>query len=69
MIFKVLYQERVAEVSVREKTKSLYVEANSEMEVRQKLASRPYNIEFVLPVEGAYLEYEKQSENYIVENI
>ncbi|UTW69134.1 DUF1447 family protein [Anaerobacillus sp. HL2] len=59
MIFKVLFQERLVEVPVREKTKSIYVEANSEMEVRQKLATRNYNIEFILPVEGECLEYEK----------
>lgn len=69
MIYKVLYQDTVLEAAVREKTNSLYFEADSEMEVRKKLASRAYNIEFVLPVEGAYLEYEKQSENYKVENL
>jgi DNA-dependent RNA polymerase auxiliary subunit epsilon len=69
MIYKVLFQETVLEASVREKTQSIYIEASSEMEVRKKLASRAYNIESVLPVEGAYLEYEKQSENFIVENL
>ncbi|MCT8139100.1 DNA-dependent RNA polymerase auxiliary subunit epsilon family protein [Anaerobacillus sp. CMMVII] len=69
MIYKVLYQERLIEVPVREKTQSLYVEASSEMEVRQMLAQRPYNIEFVLPVDGDYLEYEKQNENFKVENV
>lgn len=69
MIYKVLFQERLTEVPVREKTKSLYIEANSEMEVRKSLASRAYNIEFVLPVEGEYLEYEKQNENFKVENL
>ncbi|QOY34303.1 DNA-dependent RNA polymerase subunit epsilon [Anaerobacillus isosaccharinicus] len=69
MIYKVLYQDTVLEAAVREKTNSLYFEADSEMEVRKNLASRAYNIEFVLPVEGAYLEYEKQSENFKVENL
>ncbi len=69
MIYKVLYQERLAEVPVREKTKSMYIEASSEMEVRQKLASRAYNIEFVQPVDGEFLEYEKLNENFKVENL
>ncbi|RXI98171.1 DUF1447 family protein [Anaerobacillus alkaliphilus] len=69
MIYKVLFQERVTEVPVREKTKSIYVEASSEMEVRKKLASRAYNIEFVQPVENEFLEYEKQNENFKVEII
>jgi DNA-dependent RNA polymerase auxiliary subunit epsilon len=69
MIFKVLYQERLTEVPVRENTKAMFLEAESEMEVRKKLASREYNIEFILPVEGDYLEYEKQNENYKLETI
>lgn len=69
MIFKVLYQERLTEVPVRENTKSMFLEAESEMEVRKKLASREYNIEFILPVEGDYLEFEKQNENYKLETI
>lgn len=69
MIFKVLYQEKLTEVPVREKTTCLYVEANSVMEVRQKLATRSYNIEFILPVEGAFLDYEKQNENFNLENV
>ncbi|OIJ18711.1 hypothetical protein BKP45_15615 [Anaerobacillus alkalidiazotrophicus] len=69
MIYKVLFQEKITEVPVREKTQSIYVEASSEMEVRQKLASKVYNIEFVLPVTGEYLEFEKQNENFKVENI
>lgn len=69
MIYKILYQEKIGEVPVREKTKAMYIEADSEMDVRQKLASREHNIEFVLPVEGAYLEYEKQNENFQLETI
>jgi DNA-dependent RNA polymerase auxiliary subunit epsilon len=69
MIYKVLYQEFLTEVPVREKTNSIYVEASSEMDVRKKLASRNYNIEFILPVDGEYLVYEKLNENFNVENI
>lgn len=35
MIFKVLYQEVPDEVPVRERTKSLYIEAESVREVRK----------------------------------
>jgi len=66
MIFKVYFQEDKTQVAVREKTKTIYLEANSEKDVRTKLADRPYNIEFVTPVTGAFLEYEKQNEDYKV---
>ncbi len=69
MVYKVLFQELISEAPVRENTKSIYIEANSEMDVREKLASKSYNIEFVLPVDGVYLEYEKQNENFKLENI
>ena len=66
MIFKVYYQEKITEVPVRERTNTLYIEATTEGEVRSKLKDRPYNIEYVSPLDGAFLEYEKQSENYKV---
>ncbi|MBO1510591.1 DNA-dependent RNA polymerase subunit epsilon [Metabacillus bambusae] len=66
MIFKVYYQDKITEVPVRERTNTLYIEATTEGEVRSKLKDRPYNIEFVSPLDGAFLEYEKQSENYKV---
>lgn len=66
MIFKVYFQDKISEVPVRERTNTLYIEASTEGEVRSKLKDRPYNIEFVSPIDGAYLEYEKQSENYKV---
>jgi DNA-dependent RNA polymerase auxiliary subunit epsilon len=69
LIYKILYQEKIWEVPVREKTKSMYIEADSEMDVRKKLVSREHNIEFILPVEGAFLEYEKQNENFKLEII
>ncbi len=37
MIFKVFYQEKMTEVPVRENTKVLYLEADSERDVRAKL--------------------------------
>jgi DNA-dependent RNA polymerase auxiliary subunit epsilon len=66
MIFKVYYQESSHEVPVREKTNVLYIEGESERDVRQKLKERPINIEFVQPLTGAYLEYEQQSEDFKV---
>ncbi|MCL6588081.1 MAG: DNA-dependent RNA polymerase auxiliary subunit epsilon family protein [Anoxybacillus sp.] len=66
MIFKVFYQENLNEVPVREKTKTLYIEALSERDVRQKLKERNFNIEYIQPLEGAHLEYEKQNPNFSV---
>ncbi|MCY9376981.1 MULTISPECIES: RNA polymerase subunit omega 1 [Bacillus] len=66
MIYKVFYQEKADEVPVREKTDSLYIEGVSERDVRTKLKEKKFNIEFITPVDGAYLEYEQQSENFKV---
>ncbi|PLR84043.1 hypothetical protein CVD25_13020 [Bacillus canaveralius] len=66
MIFKVFYQENIKQVPVREKTKTVFVEGNSERDVRRKLADMWYNIEIVVPVSGSYLEYEQQNEDYKV---
>ncbi len=69
MIFKVYYQETIRQVPVRENTKTLFIEANAEWEVRRKLKERNYNIEFITPLSGPYLEYEQQNENFKVESI
>ncbi|WP_428908801.1 DNA-dependent RNA polymerase subunit epsilon [Niallia sp. Krafla_26] len=66
MVFKVFYQESKTQVPVREMTKSLYIEGESVREVRKKLAQFPYNIEFISPIEGAFLEFEKQKEDFKV---
>jgi len=66
MIFKVYYQEVLLEAPVREKTKTVYVEAECEREVRAKLLPFNYNIELVQALTGAHLEFEKQSENFKV---
>ncbi|MED1741646.1 DNA-dependent RNA polymerase subunit epsilon [Bacillus swezeyi] len=66
MIYKVFFQASTDEVPVREKTDSTFVEAQSEREVRSKLKKYNYNIEFIQRVEGAFLDYEKQSENFKV---
>ncbi|MFD1038719.1 DNA-dependent RNA polymerase subunit epsilon [Virgibacillus byunsanensis] len=69
MIYKVFYQELPYEVPVRERTKSLYIEADAEKDVRIKLKDRNYNIEFIHPLDPAHLEYEKQSEHFAVESV
>lgn len=69
MIFKVYYQENALEVPVRENTKSLYVEADSERDVRALLKDRKYNIELIQLLEGSHLEYEQASPNFKVEKI
>ena len=69
MIYKVLYQENMLEVPVRENTKSLYIEASSEREVRYALKDRQFNIEFVQLLEGNHLSYEQAGENFKVEKI
>jgi DNA-dependent RNA polymerase auxiliary subunit epsilon len=66
MIFKVYFQEDKTQVPVREKTKTIFVRAGSEREVRKKLADQPYNIEFVTLVSGEFLEYEQQNEDFKV---
>lgn len=69
MIFKVLYQETEEEVPTRERTKTLYIEADSVREVRKKLADRDYSIEYIQELDEAHLNYEKQSENFELENV
>ncbi|MCM3739879.1 DNA-directed RNA polymerase subunit epsilon [Oceanobacillus luteolus] len=69
MIYKVLYQELEDEVPVRERTQSLYIEADSVREVRNKLKDRNYNIEYIQELDEAHLNYEKQSEKFKLENV
>jgi DNA-dependent RNA polymerase auxiliary subunit epsilon len=66
MIYKVFYQESNNQVAVREKTKTLYVNADSERDVRKKLADKFFNIEYVQLVQGAFLEYEQKNEDFKV---
>ncbi|SDC68474.1 DNA-dependent RNA polymerase auxiliary subunit epsilon [Terribacillus halophilus] len=67
MVFKVYYQENPSEIPVRERTESLYMEAENVRQVRKTLADRAINIEFIQPLDEAHLEYEKQSENFNLE--
>lgn len=69
MIFKVLYQPSIDEALLRERTRSIYIEAETEREVRSKLKDRPYNIEFIQPLDEVHLAYEKKSEDFQVESI
>ncbi|WP_067725748.1 DNA-dependent RNA polymerase subunit epsilon [Oceanobacillus damuensis] len=69
MIFKVLYQELPDEVPVRERTNSIYVEADSEREVRKKLSDRNYNIEYIQKLDEAHLKYEKDTGKLELEKI
>jgi DNA-dependent RNA polymerase auxiliary subunit epsilon len=66
MIFKIYYQESKTQVPVRENTKSIYVEGESVRDIRRKLSERPYNIEFITPLDGASLEHEQQNEDFNV---
>ncbi|MGI8314048.1 DNA-dependent RNA polymerase subunit epsilon [Halobacillus mangrovi] len=69
MIFKVLYQELAQEVPVRERTQAMYVEAETEREVRKKLANNGFNIEYIQVLDEDHLAYEQQSEDFAVENL
>lgn len=68
MIYKVYYQQNINDIPVRENTKTLYLEASSEREVRHYLKDRNYNIELVQLLEGNYLDYEQASPNFNLEN-
>ncbi|HJF32645.1 MAG TPA: DNA-dependent RNA polymerase auxiliary subunit epsilon family protein [Sporosarcina psychrophila] len=69
MIYKVYYQENLLQVPVRENTKSIYVEADSERSVRAKLKDRAYNIEYVQRLEGIHLEYEQAAPHFELEEV
>ncbi|CAH0345916.1 DNA-dependent RNA polymerase auxiliary subunit epsilon family protein [Bacillus sp. CECT 9360] len=67
MIFKVYYQGDASEVAIREHTKIMYVEGEAERDIRLKIKHMPFNIEYIEPVSGAYLDYEKeQNEDFKV---
>ncbi|WP_124058051.1 DNA-directed RNA polymerase subunit epsilon [Vaginisenegalia massiliensis] len=61
MIFKITYQESLAQVPLRENTKSMFLEATDKVEARAKFsANTPYNIEFIQEISGAHLQYERE---------
>lgn len=67
MIFKVFYQEDRETPARREYTKSLFIEADQVRDVREKLADRCYNIEYIQETSETFLEFEKQSDQFEVE--
>ncbi|MDW0115878.1 DNA-directed RNA polymerase subunit epsilon [Sporosarcina thermotolerans] len=69
MIYKVYYQENVTQVPIRENTKHLYIESDSERTVREKLKDRKYNIELIQLLEGEHLEYEQASPHFELEQV
>ena len=69
MIYKIYYQENVLEVPVRENTQCMYIEANSEKEVRELLKGRNYNLEYIQLLEGKHLEYEQASQHFELEQV
>ena len=66
-VFKVFFQKTKEEVIVHEHTQTIYVEGQTEEQVRRYLKDRNFNIEFITKLEGAHLEYEKQSDHFNVE--
>lgn len=65
MIYKVYYQETKTRNPKREQTQSLYIEGNSEVDVRQVIEEHtPYNIEFIQLLEGNHLAYEKENADF-----
>lgn len=68
-VFKVFYQKNSKEIPVRENTQVLFVEADGVPEVRKYLDDRDYNIELVQELSEAYLEFEKQAEDFKVEKV
>lgn len=65
MIYKITYQESKLRNPKREETKSLYLEATTEIEARSIVETKtPFNIEFVQPLDGSHLEYEQKNPNF-----
>ncbi|USS92880.1 DNA-directed RNA polymerase subunit epsilon [Fructilactobacillus ixorae] len=65
MIYKVLYQANPKENPKREATKSLYVEAQTQAEVRDLIAENTeYTVEFIQPLAGKHLEFEQQEPDF-----
>lgn len=69
MIYKIYYQENATQVPIRENTKHLYIEADSEKNVREKLKNREYNIELIQLLEGQHLKYEQASPHFELEQV
>lgn len=65
MIYKVYYQETKIRNPKREDTKSLYMEADSDVIVRQLVEENtPYNIEYVQLLDEKHLAYEQEHADF-----
>ncbi len=65
MIYKVYYQEDKTKSPQREKTLSLYIEADSPVIERKIIEDKtPYNIELIQELEGNNLDYEKENADF-----
>ncbi|MFC6180131.1 DNA-directed RNA polymerase subunit epsilon [Lactiplantibacillus daowaiensis] len=65
MIYKVYYQETKQRNPQRETTQSLYLEADTEVDARVLVEDNTeYNIEFIEPLEGNFLDYEKENPEF-----
>lgn len=65
MIYKVYYQETKERNPKREQTKALYIEAENDVDARQRVEENtPYNIEFVQLLDNNHLDYEKENADF-----
>ncbi|AVK60621.1 hypothetical protein C5Z26_03395 [Lactobacillus sp. CBA3606] len=65
MIYKIYYQENQKRNPQRETTQSLYLEADTEVAARVLVEDNTtYNIEFIEPLEGNFLDYEQENPEY-----
>lgn len=65
MIYKVFYHENKIITPKRETTKSLYIDADTEVEARSLVDNKTeYALEFVKGLSESQLEYEKQNSNF-----
>lgn len=69
-VFKVFFQVDKDTRIIREDTQILYVEAETEEQVRKYLQNNNSNIEFIQALSPAHLEYEKSNnDEFKVETI
>ncbi len=65
VIYKVLYQETKQDNPRREYTQSLYVDAESSIDVREAVENNTnYDIELIQELDEKHLEYEQKSPNF-----
>lgn len=65
MIYKVYYQETKIRNPKREDTKSIYVQGESDVVVRQQVEENtPYNIEYIQALDDNHLAYEQENADF-----